>query len=239
MFARIPEISSSLSSQSWSSRKDVKSPPPVKKLAFAEGTEEKTGLQPESTKSWTSGARSKTSELADPHRRPSSVTEELCLNSSYRGGPGFEPVKVTSRRVSSGNVGGVQTKSLNLSSHQQQQQHRSSLTSSTTLRMAESSGTPPTPPRLLPLESINKATSVVLCAEPVRRLSGGSFSKVSPEIVLEEGARRNSDSYQYRRKSSRDSSSRRRSSLVLTGSNYRVGRKIGSGNFGEIHLGYF
>lgn len=228
MFARIPELSSSLaSSVSFISKKDVKdvkSPPPSKRLDCAEGTpKEITGLQPEPTKSC---VHSKTSVS---HRRPSSVTEELCTNSSCRGGAGLDVVKLVSRRLSSGNA--IQTRSLN-----QQQLHRSSATSNSPPRMAESGVAPPRPPSL---ESTNKVTSIMLCGEPVRRLSGGSFScsKVSPDTVLEEGGRRNSESYQYRRRSSRDSSSRRRSSLVLTGSNYRVGRKIGSGNFGEIHLG--
>lgn len=201
----------------------------------------KSALNPNPGSGKASGTNPKTS-FKETNQISASIVEEL--DTSVNRVSGLDGAIVQARRYSSTSSG--RTKSPDLSTPLNtkvlvdQSPRRFSVTS-----------LPSTEQPQTRRSSLSKATSVVAANERLtdqylRRMSMTSshsaerrFSSSSPrswtEFGQDEARRTGMESSQQRRRPSRES--RRRSSLILVGSNFRVGRKIGAGNFGEIRLG--
>lgn len=196
----------------------------------------KSALNPNPGSSKASGTKPKTS-FKETNQVSASIVEEL--DTSVNRVSGLDGAIVQARRFSSTSTG--RTKSpdlitpLNTKALLDQSPRHFSVTS-----------LPSTEQPQTRRSSLSKATSVVatndrLTDQYLRRMSMTSshsaerrFSSSSPRSLTEFG-QDEARSSQQRRRPSRES--RRRSSLILVGSNFRVGRKIGAGNFGEIRLG--
>lgn len=209
----------------------------------------KSALSPNSASRKTDASKPKTS-FKEVNQVPSSIVEEIDTNVNPRLSlSGLSGAIVQMRQYSGTSSGRTKSPDMGVSVGSKL---TSMLLDQATRRFSVTS-LPSVEPQQTNRPSLGKATSAVTASERVadqflrrmsitsthsgeRRFSAGSPSRrSSTEAGSEEARRMGIDYNQQRRRSSRES--RRRASLILVGSNYRVGRKIGAGNFGELRLG--